>query len=108
MDDCSGQNRQFADQTRMNRKNFRQAIRPWIYFAVFIAAYGGLSTRPDLEDYLQYVWFAGLLILSVISLWRWFNDPHDPRDVGFGIARWPLPESWKRWMYDERNDPKDR
>jgi hypothetical protein len=92
----------------MSWKNFRQTIRPWIYFTAFIAVYGALSTRPDLEDYVQYTWFAGLLILSVICLWRWFKDPNDPRYAGLGISRWPLPQSWKRWMYDERNDSKHR
>jgi hypothetical protein len=92
----------------MSRKNFRQTIRPWLYFAGFVAVYGALSTRPDLDDYLQYLWFAGMLILSAIYLWRWWNDPQDPRTVGLGISRWPLPQSWKRWMYDEPNERKDR
>jgi hypothetical protein len=92
----------------MSRKNLRQTIRPWLYFAAFITVYGALSTRPDLEDYFQFLWLAGLLILSVIYLWRWWNAPEDARAVGFGINRWPLPQSWKRWIFDEPNEPKNR
>jgi hypothetical protein len=77
-------------------------IRPWIYFVSFLVFYGALSTKPELDDYFQYVFFAAIFVLSVICVWRWWNDPQDPRDVGFGMSRLPLPASWKRWIYDER------
>ena len=90
----------------MSRRSFRQIIRPWIYFAAFIVVYGGLSTRPDLDDYLHYVWFAAIVILSVISVRRWWNDLRDPRVATPGIVRIPLPERWRRWFYDEPDDPR--
>jgi hypothetical protein len=67
-----------------------------------MVALAALSTRPDVEVYFTYLWGAGMLVFSVVVLWRWWQDPQDPRDVGFGIARLPLPRSWKRWIYDER------
>jgi hypothetical protein len=79
-------------------------IRAWIYFISFIAALAIFSTRPQIEVYFQYLWFGGMLILSVVCVWRWLNDPLDARDVGFDLSRLPLPRSWKRWMYDEPRD----
>jgi hypothetical protein len=47
------------------------------------------------------------LILSVVSLWRWWNNLEDSRDMGFGVGRLPLPKRWKQWIYDEPTDRKN-
>lgn len=91
----------------MNNRSLFHKIRPWIYFAAFIVIYGGLSTMPEVDGYLQYLFFAVIFVLSAVTLWRWWKDPEDPRAAGVGISRLPLPERWKRWMYDEP-DPRNR
>ena len=82
-------------------------IRAWLYFIAFIVVLAALSTKPQVEDYFQYFWLPCILILSVVSLWRWWNNSEDSRDMGFGIGRLPLPKRWKQWIYDEPTDRKN-
>jgi hypothetical protein len=79
-------------------------LRPWLYFALFQLVFGILSTAQTLRGYYGYFSLALIVIFSVIIVWRWWKDPHDPRDVGFGMSRLPLPRRWKRWLYDEHDD----
>jgi hypothetical protein len=80
-------------------------LRPWLYFALFLLVFGILSTARTLSGYYGYFSLALIVIFSLIVVWRWWKDPHDPRDAGFGMSRLPLPRSWKRWLYDEHDDP---
>jgi len=89
-------------------------IRPWLYFVFFVLILAALSmfreTFPDV--YARYALMAttiialGIVTLSVVTLHR-RGRPTDPTDGGgFGMANLPLPKSWKRWVYDERDNKK--
>ena len=88
--------------------------RPWLYFLFFLFALAALSTfresSPDV--YGRYalvgaaIWCLAVIVLSAVTLHRQ-GRPNDPADHGgFGMANLPLPRSWKRWIYDEREHEK--
>lgn len=76
-------------------------LRAVFYFLCFLAACEVFPQIPHAGDYFRYSTLAIVVVLSVLTLWQWWNMPEGSRTVGFGIGRLPLPASWKRWLYDE-------
>jgi hypothetical protein len=79
-------------------------LRAWTYFFCFIAGWAALSQVPDDDEYVQYSSLIVVFVLSILTVWRWWNLPEGSRTVGFGMGRLPLPARWKRWLYDEPED----
>lgn len=89
-------------------------VYPWLLFILCLMTLAGLSVfkdkDPDIYDSFAWVatviWCGGIILLSALTVYR-HGRPRDPANpIGFGIAGLPLPQSWQRWIYDERPEKK--
>ena len=84
--------------------------RPWLYFLTFIFLLAGLSafrqTAPDVYEPVALLfgvlWFITVIVLSVLVVLGKWKPMHPKNASGFGMAGVPLPRTWKRWIYDDR------